>query len=206
MRLGAQPLLWKWVLFAWEWKMISISKAENLPSFWNRGPEKLGNGLLAQFAPHCRHCYSWVSSPTNDTFCVLLPEASLPGLVRSVVHGKHVRPYAGKPSETEWIRTRVRCHHYNQYRLHRKHHHRPYHQYHHNHHHHHHHCFYHDKISERTQQDGKTFECKKPERAITCVFCRTLISSDEKLRCETTPKTVYDQTCSTLDQKRSRSV
>ena len=26
MRLGAQPFLWKWVLFAWEWKMISISK------------------------------------------------------------------------------------------------------------------------------------------------------------------------------------
>ena len=24
MRLGAQPFLWKWVLFAWEWKMISI--------------------------------------------------------------------------------------------------------------------------------------------------------------------------------------
>ena len=38
--------LWKWVLFAWEWKMISISKAEHLPSFWNRGPGELGNGLL----------------------------------------------------------------------------------------------------------------------------------------------------------------
>ena len=46
MRLGAQPFLWKWVLFAWEWKMISISKAEHLPSFWNRGPGELGNGLL----------------------------------------------------------------------------------------------------------------------------------------------------------------
>ena len=38
MRLGAQPFLWKWVLFAWEWKMISSLKAEHLPSFWNRGP------------------------------------------------------------------------------------------------------------------------------------------------------------------------
>ena len=38
MRKGAQPFLWKWVWFAWEWKMISISKAERLPSFWNRGP------------------------------------------------------------------------------------------------------------------------------------------------------------------------
>ena len=27
MRLGAQPFSWKWVLFEWEWKMISISKA-----------------------------------------------------------------------------------------------------------------------------------------------------------------------------------
>ena len=44
MKLGAQPFLWKWVLFAWEWKMISISKAEHLPSFWNRGPGELGNG------------------------------------------------------------------------------------------------------------------------------------------------------------------
>ena len=46
MRLGTQPFLWKWVLFAWEWKIISISKAEHLPSFWNRGSGELGNGLL----------------------------------------------------------------------------------------------------------------------------------------------------------------
>ena len=37
MRLGAQSFLWKWVLFTREWKMISISKAEHLTSFWNRG-------------------------------------------------------------------------------------------------------------------------------------------------------------------------
>ena len=43
-RLGAQPFKWKWVLFAWEWKMISISKTEHLPSFWNRGP---GNSEMA---------------------------------------------------------------------------------------------------------------------------------------------------------------
>ena len=49
MRLGAQPFLWKWVLFAWEWKMISISKAEHLRSFCNRGPGELGNGLLKTF-------------------------------------------------------------------------------------------------------------------------------------------------------------
>jgi len=57
MRLGAQPFLCKWVLFAWEWKMISISKAEHLPSFWNRGlcgywtnkkeKRELGNGLFS---------------------------------------------------------------------------------------------------------------------------------------------------------------
>ena len=47
-RLGAQPFLWKWVLFAWEWKIISISKVEHLTSFWYRGPGELGNGLLKQ--------------------------------------------------------------------------------------------------------------------------------------------------------------
>ena len=36
----------KRVLFASELKMISISKAEHLPSFWNRGPGELGNDLL----------------------------------------------------------------------------------------------------------------------------------------------------------------
>ena len=46
MRPSAQPFLWKWVLFAWEWKIISISKAEHLTSFWYRGPGELGNGLL----------------------------------------------------------------------------------------------------------------------------------------------------------------
>ena len=50
MRLGAQPFLWKWVLFAWEWKMISILKAEHLPSFWNRGPGELGNSLFRVIA------------------------------------------------------------------------------------------------------------------------------------------------------------
>ena len=46
MRPSAQPFLWKWVLFAWEWKVISISKAEHLTSFWYRDLGKLGNGLL----------------------------------------------------------------------------------------------------------------------------------------------------------------
>ena len=45
-RLDAQPFLWKWVLFAWEWKKISISKAEHVPSFWNRGLGERGTGLL----------------------------------------------------------------------------------------------------------------------------------------------------------------
>ena len=49
MRLGAQPFLWKRVLFAWESKMISISKAEHLPSYWNTGQGELRNGLLLHF-------------------------------------------------------------------------------------------------------------------------------------------------------------
>ena len=43
MRLGAQPFLWKRVVFAW-FAMISISKPKHLPSFWNRGPGELGYG------------------------------------------------------------------------------------------------------------------------------------------------------------------
>ena len=46
MRLGVQPFLWKWVLFAWESKMISISKTENLPSCWNRALGELENVLF----------------------------------------------------------------------------------------------------------------------------------------------------------------
>ena len=49
MRLGAQPFLWKRVLFAWEWNMISVSKAEHLPWYWNRGPGELENVLLLHF-------------------------------------------------------------------------------------------------------------------------------------------------------------
>ena len=55
MRLGAQPFLWKWVLFEWEWKMISKSKAEHLPSFWNRDQGELGNGLLKEAEIKCVH-------------------------------------------------------------------------------------------------------------------------------------------------------
>ena len=72
MRLGAQPFLWKWVLFAWEWKMISISKAEHLPSFWNRGPGELGNGLLLA---------KGVSDYVRDKVSRGTPEA-VPSLVR----------------------------------------------------------------------------------------------------------------------------
>ena len=46
MRLGAQPFLGKWVLFAWEWKIISM-KAEHLTSLWYIGPGELGNGLFS---------------------------------------------------------------------------------------------------------------------------------------------------------------
>ena len=68
MRLGTQPFLWKWVLFAWEWKIISISKAEHLPSFWNRGPGAIslrmqlsllkGTRRDGSISPHVRECGS----------------------------------------------------------------------------------------------------------------------------------------------------
>ena len=43
-RPSAQHFFWKWVLFAWERKSISVSKAEQLTSFWCRGP---GNSAMA---------------------------------------------------------------------------------------------------------------------------------------------------------------
>ena len=61
MRPSAQPFLWKWVLFAWEWKIISISKAEHLTSFWNKGPREPGNGLLTNpYCPVHTYGYLWI--------------------------------------------------------------------------------------------------------------------------------------------------
>ena len=53
-----KPFLSKWVLFAWEWKMISISKAEHLLSFWSRGPGELGNGPIPCSLFHLRYLNS----------------------------------------------------------------------------------------------------------------------------------------------------
>ena len=44
--LTFKPVLWKWVWFAWKWKIISISKAEHLTWFWYRGPGEPGNGFF----------------------------------------------------------------------------------------------------------------------------------------------------------------
>ena len=46
MRLSAKPFLWKWVLFAWEWKIIFISLTSYLaPHFetkaWDTAPKSL---------------------------------------------------------------------------------------------------------------------------------------------------------------------
>ena len=43
MRQSPQLFLWKWVLFAWECKIISISKAAHLTSFWYRGLREHGH-------------------------------------------------------------------------------------------------------------------------------------------------------------------
>ena len=42
-RLSTKPLLWKWVLFAWEYRINFISMT-SLALLWNRGFRKLGNG------------------------------------------------------------------------------------------------------------------------------------------------------------------
>ena len=44
MRQSSQLFLWKWVLLAWECKIISISKAAHLTSFWYRGLREHGHG------------------------------------------------------------------------------------------------------------------------------------------------------------------
>ena len=52
-RLGAPPLIWKWVFILIQIKLISTRKVEHLTSFWYRGPGKLGNGLVESFRLHC---------------------------------------------------------------------------------------------------------------------------------------------------------
>ena len=46
MKPSAQPFLWEWVLFPWEWKIIFMSKALNLVLI--QRPWELGNYLLAR--------------------------------------------------------------------------------------------------------------------------------------------------------------
>ena len=51
---SAQPFLWKWVLFAWDF----ISKAEHLTSFWCRDPGEKGNGLFQRRVAASSPCFS----------------------------------------------------------------------------------------------------------------------------------------------------
>ena len=44
MRLGAQPFLWKWVLFAWEWKWFPYQRLSTYPRFET---EARGNSEMA---------------------------------------------------------------------------------------------------------------------------------------------------------------
>ena len=61
MRLGTQPFLWKWVLFAWEWKMISISKAEHLPFWLAKIPRLiLHNQLALTKFGRCKHWFDCI--------------------------------------------------------------------------------------------------------------------------------------------------
>ena len=51
-----------------EGKIIFISKAEHLTSFWYRGPGELGNGLLATLRLGGRPGRRWMSSALRDCF------------------------------------------------------------------------------------------------------------------------------------------
>ena len=55
-RPSAQPFLWKWVLFAWEWKTIFLLTAKRLPSFSYRSPRELGNDLFTPLPNHRAEC------------------------------------------------------------------------------------------------------------------------------------------------------
>ena len=53
MRPSTQPVLWKWVLSAREWKIISMSEAEHLTSFWYRGPGEMAyKAVYPGSSPH----------------------------------------------------------------------------------------------------------------------------------------------------------
>ena len=116
MRLGAQPFLWKWVLFAWEWKTISVLRAEHLPSFWNRGLGELGNDLFnwSSLENCCKgpmHENKQTNKQTNNNnkiivvvSCILtLNRASLP---RSR-DGRYRRCGDNKRGEREWLWRRL---------------------------------------------------------------------------------------------------
>ena len=62
MRPSAQPFLWKWGLFAREWKVISISKTEHLTSFWYRGSAGIRKWPTVQFR-RLRPCLHGVGDP-----------------------------------------------------------------------------------------------------------------------------------------------
>ena len=64
MRPSAQPFLRKWVLLTWEWKIISISKAEHLTSLWYKGPGELGNVLFNTFC-NLHYIYNQLKSVSS---------------------------------------------------------------------------------------------------------------------------------------------
>ena len=81
-RLSAKPLLWKWVLFTSQLKIIFISMASHLASLWKWDFLELGNGLLpwkSRFPPitsPCRDNGPWCSgniillNPKCFTYCM----------------------------------------------------------------------------------------------------------------------------------------
>ena len=74
MRPSAQPFLWKWVLFAWELKIISTPKAEHLTSFWYRGPGELRNGLfLIKWTEEMQEYAKYICSEVKEfvTLCTM---------------------------------------------------------------------------------------------------------------------------------------
>ena len=77
MRPSAQPFSWKWVLFAWEWKIISISKAEHLTSFDTEAP---GNSEMAYSRAENSFKSDWDGKILRAMFKLFVSRAWLPPL------------------------------------------------------------------------------------------------------------------------------
>ena len=123
MRLSSQP---KWVIFAWELKIISITKVKHLTSFWYRGPwdsemdywANHSSKTLCQesvlnfaFLKHFDQTYGCTREEPNHWVICGFPDASQEKSVHyHITNNKHreIKPYIPSVSHSPWNQ----CHKY----------------------------------------------------------------------------------------------